>query len=192
MRSIKEECLNRVIPFGERHLRRTIAEYVEHYHRERNHQGIENELIEGAPATSPRWPDSSASATRRVGHRALGMMHVYFGDSAMWEAPPIHVEIQPTGWLLDGGVPLWITMGAALAAGLRASYLVAVRANGSLQESGTAILCLQLTLLAICLSGPAFNTQLGIQFWALTAALWGPVLAAEAQLAAAEGRAAYA
>lgn len=121
-----------------------------------------------------------------------GMMHVYFGDSAMWEAPPIHVEIQPTGWLLDGGIPLWVAMGAALVAGLRASYLVAVRADGSLQESGTAVLCLQLTLLAICLTGPAFNTQLGIQYWALTAALWGPVLAAEAQLAAAEGQAAYA
>lgn len=50
MRSIKEECLNRVIQFGERHLRRTIAEFVEHYHRERNHQGLENALIEDAPA----------------------------------------------------------------------------------------------------------------------------------------------
>src|SRR5712691_780370 len=48
VRSIKEECLDRVIPFGERHLRRTIAEHVEHYHRERNHQGLANELIEGA------------------------------------------------------------------------------------------------------------------------------------------------
>jgi putative transposase len=54
VRSIKHECLNRVIPCGERHLRRTIAEFVEHYHRERNHQGIENELIEGAPATDVR------------------------------------------------------------------------------------------------------------------------------------------
>jgi len=50
VRSLKHECLDRVIPFGERHLRRTIAEYVEHYHRERNHQGLANELIEGAPA----------------------------------------------------------------------------------------------------------------------------------------------
>ena len=49
VRSIKDECLGRVIPFGERHLRQTIAEYVKHYHRERNHQGIENALIEGAP-----------------------------------------------------------------------------------------------------------------------------------------------
>jgi transposase InsO family protein len=50
VRSIKDECLSRVIPFGERHLRRTIAEFVEHYHGERNHQGLANELIEGAPA----------------------------------------------------------------------------------------------------------------------------------------------
>ena len=48
VRSIKEECLSRLVPFGERHLRRTIAEYVEHYHRERNHQGLDNELITGA------------------------------------------------------------------------------------------------------------------------------------------------
>jgi len=46
VRSIKEECLERVIVFGERHLRRTIAEFVAHYHAERNHQGIGNELID--------------------------------------------------------------------------------------------------------------------------------------------------
>jgi transposase InsO family protein len=51
VRSIKEECLDRVIPFGEGHLRRTIAEYPEHYHRERNHQGSENMLIAGVAAT---------------------------------------------------------------------------------------------------------------------------------------------
>jgi len=39
-----------MIPFGERHLRRTNAEFVERYHRERNHQGLGNELINGAPA----------------------------------------------------------------------------------------------------------------------------------------------
>ena len=49
VRSLKDECLHRVIPLGERHLRQTIREFVEHYHRERNHQGLGNELIEGAP-----------------------------------------------------------------------------------------------------------------------------------------------
>ena len=46
VRSIKDECLDRVIPLGEEHLRRTIAEFVVHHHRERNHQGLSNELIQ--------------------------------------------------------------------------------------------------------------------------------------------------
>jgi transposase InsO family protein len=48
VRSIKEECLDRLIPLGERHLRHALAEFVIHYHRERNHQGLGNDLIEGA------------------------------------------------------------------------------------------------------------------------------------------------
>ena len=51
VRSIKEECLDRLIPLGERHFRRAITEYVAHYHQERNHQGLENALIAGAPAS---------------------------------------------------------------------------------------------------------------------------------------------
>jgi len=45
VRSIREECLDRVILFGERRLRHVIDEFVAHYHRERNHQGLDNELI---------------------------------------------------------------------------------------------------------------------------------------------------
>src|SRR5690348_13241699 len=37
--SIKSECLSKLVPLGESHLRRAVSEYVEHYHRERNHQG---------------------------------------------------------------------------------------------------------------------------------------------------------
>jgi putative transposase len=50
VRSIKEECLDRIVPLGERHFRRAVAEFVEHYHRERNHQGLDNRLIAGPPA----------------------------------------------------------------------------------------------------------------------------------------------
>ena len=46
VRSIKEECLSQIIPLGERHLRKAVTEYTEHYHHERNHQGLGNELIE--------------------------------------------------------------------------------------------------------------------------------------------------
>jgi putative transposase len=45
VRSIKEECLARVILFGEAALSRTLNEYVEHYHHERNHQGKGNVLL---------------------------------------------------------------------------------------------------------------------------------------------------
>lgn len=46
IRSIKSECLDRMIWFGEERLRRALSEYAEHYHTERNHPGLENELIE--------------------------------------------------------------------------------------------------------------------------------------------------
>ena len=52
VRSINEECLDRTIPLGERHFRRALSEFVAHYHRERNHQGLENALIDGGPTTS--------------------------------------------------------------------------------------------------------------------------------------------
>jgi transposase InsO family protein len=49
VRSIKEECLDRLIPLGERHFRRAVREYVKHYHGERNHQGLDNRLLSGSP-----------------------------------------------------------------------------------------------------------------------------------------------
>jgi hypothetical protein len=41
--------LDRIIPIGEHHFRRAITEFVDHYHRERTHQGLENQLIEAVP-----------------------------------------------------------------------------------------------------------------------------------------------
>ena len=46
VRSIKSECLSKIIPLGERHLRLVVSKYVEHYHLERNRQGFGNRLIE--------------------------------------------------------------------------------------------------------------------------------------------------
>ena len=48
VRSIKDECLNRLIFIGQASLRRAIGEYMAHYHEERNHQGLENKLIEAS------------------------------------------------------------------------------------------------------------------------------------------------
>lgn len=46
--SIKSECLDRLIFFGERSLRRAVADFAEHYHVERAHQGIGNVTIDSA------------------------------------------------------------------------------------------------------------------------------------------------
>jgi hypothetical protein len=49
---VKSECLAQIIPLGERHLRHAVNEYTEHYHVERNHQGIDNKLIDDRRSTT--------------------------------------------------------------------------------------------------------------------------------------------
>jgi transposase InsO family protein len=49
VRSIKDECLGRMIFLGQASLRRAISEFVAHYHTERNHQGLGNRLIRPQP-----------------------------------------------------------------------------------------------------------------------------------------------
>jgi transposase InsO family protein len=46
VRSMKSECLDKLVLLGEGHLRTAVREYVAHYHTERNHQGLEGRLIE--------------------------------------------------------------------------------------------------------------------------------------------------
>ena len=46
LRSLKEECLDRLILFGEQSLRNAVSQFLAHYHMERNHQGLGNRLIE--------------------------------------------------------------------------------------------------------------------------------------------------
>jgi hypothetical protein len=68
--SIQEECLDRLIPIGERHFRRAIAEFVEHCHRERNHQGFDNRLVAGTPVI-----DGASRVRRRS--RLDGLLNFY-------------------------------------------------------------------------------------------------------------------
>jgi hypothetical protein len=71
VRTVKEECLSRLLLFGVPSLRRALDEFVSHYHEERNHQGLGNALLfpnalsPMAPtvSNSPPFSSSSASAT---------------------------------------------------------------------------------------------------------------------------------
>ncbi|MCH8151406.1 MAG: transposase [Planctomycetes bacterium] len=75
--SIKSECLDRLLILGERHLRHVIDEYVEHYHTERNHQGLGNRLISPQAAKS-RSADGPVYSRQRLG----GMLNFYYQRAA--------------------------------------------------------------------------------------------------------------
>lgn len=71
VRSIKSECLAKVIPLGERHLRWAVREYTEHYHLERNHQGLANERID--PCSEDLRGGGPVECRERMG----GMLNYY-------------------------------------------------------------------------------------------------------------------
>jgi transposase InsO family protein len=72
VRSIRDECLSKVVPLGERHLRELVHEFVAHYHGERNHQGLGNGLIEPS--------NDNAAATRPILRckRLGGLLNFYY------------------------------------------------------------------------------------------------------------------
>jgi transposase InsO family protein len=76
VRSIKEECLDRMILFGEAFLRRALREYVAHYHSERNHQGIGNRLLE--PLATVRLTDEPIQCREHLG----GMLNFHCREAA--------------------------------------------------------------------------------------------------------------
>jgi len=78
--SIRRECLARVIPLGERHLRKLVAQYVEHYQLERNHQGIGNRLL-ALPAPSERAAKGSVGNVQRR-QRLGGLLNFYHRNAA--------------------------------------------------------------------------------------------------------------
>ena len=76
VRSIKDECLNRMIFIGQASLRRAVAEYMAHYHSERNHQGLENRLIHARKAVAAN--DSAICRQARLG----GTLNFYYRTAA--------------------------------------------------------------------------------------------------------------
>src|SRR4051794_1893399 len=79
VRSIKESCLNRLILFGEQSLRTAIQNFVAHYHSERNHQGLRNQLI--SPEAGHLGSKGSKGEVQRR-QRLGGMLNYYYRAAA--------------------------------------------------------------------------------------------------------------
>ena len=77
VKSVKEECLSKLILFGEKSLRHALREYVVYYHHERNHQGKENLLL--FPA-SDQLPQSERKVRSR--ERLGGLLRFYHREAA--------------------------------------------------------------------------------------------------------------
>jgi hypothetical protein len=76
VRSIKSECLDRMIFFGQASLQHAVSHFMAHYHIERNHQGLANRLLQsGGPIADPAQP---VQRRQRLG----GMLNYYFRAAA--------------------------------------------------------------------------------------------------------------
>ena len=77
VRSVKEECVGRMIFFGRSSLERALREYMAHYHCERNHQGVRNQLIY-SPAAAVNRHRGRVRRRQRLG----GMLSFYYREAA--------------------------------------------------------------------------------------------------------------
>lgn len=76
VRTIKEECLSRMIFLGQASLRHAVSQFVTHYHHERNHQGLENRLLR--PLAAHRGVNAAVRRRERLG----GMLSYYHRQAA--------------------------------------------------------------------------------------------------------------
>jgi transposase len=77
--TVRSECLDHFVIFGERHLRHLLREYISHYLRERFHQGLDGQLI--APA-KPSANDNSTTREIRCRSRLGGLLNYYHREAA--------------------------------------------------------------------------------------------------------------
>ena len=76
IKSLQDECLDRLWFVGESALRLVLNEYVDHYHRERNHQGIGHVIIE--PGSEVNLLEGRLACRKRLG----GLLNYYYREAA--------------------------------------------------------------------------------------------------------------
>jgi putative transposase len=79
VKTIRYECLNHLVFFGERYLRCVMKEFMAHYHAQRFHQGLGGRLIERQVGSG-----NENAATGKVVCRSClgGMLNFYVREAA--------------------------------------------------------------------------------------------------------------
>jgi hypothetical protein len=99
-----------------------------------------------------------------------GVVNTYFGNPNVGyeQGGQIHVEIQWTGWALDGGIPLMILYATAIILATKSMLHVARRCRDSeLALWGAVLVALSVTMVAGCFVGCPFAAPMGLQYWVL-------------------------
>jgi putative transposase len=77
-RSVKEECLSKMILFGEASLQHVLSHYAHHFHNERNHEGKAHVILFPAPADRI----GELSGEIRTRERLGGLLKFYSREAA--------------------------------------------------------------------------------------------------------------
>ncbi|MCP9494502.1 MAG: hypothetical protein MSG64_08610 [Pyrinomonadaceae bacterium MAG19_C2-C3] len=105
-----------------------------------------------------------------------GMMNYYFGQKSDADREPIYVEIQWTGWLLDGGVPLILAYCAAIFIATLTAYRIVHRTFDTESDEliiwGALVVGYNVAMFALTFSYTPFIGQAGIEFWILNALIF--------------------
>jgi hypothetical protein len=101
------------------------------------------------------------------------MMDYYFGDRSATRPEQIWVEIQWTGWLLDGGVPLILVYSVAVGLALFSAWrLASGRVADALARWAALVLAYDVAAAAVTFNYPLFIGQGGMEFWLLNGVLF--------------------
>jgi hypothetical protein len=102
-----------------------------------------------------------------------GMMSVYFGDPTNFNSPKLFAEIQPTAWVLDGGLPLLLAGYVAAAGAFVLAVRLALRTRSqAVADMAMVVAAFGLGVLALTFGYAVFVSQTGMMFWVLNAALF--------------------
>ena len=82
VQSIKQECLDYFVVFGQRHMDYLCREFLEHYHAERPHQGLDNELLAATPRKKKAAARPDSSGRCRLPHTPRRPLKHYYRKAA--------------------------------------------------------------------------------------------------------------
>jgi hypothetical protein len=103
-----------------------------------------------------------------------GMINFYFRDPYNFKSSTLWAEVQPNAWIVDGGLILLGLYGAALAANTWANFRMVLTTETSQRHLlAAAVLAANVGTLALVFSFTPFTSQIGMQYWLLSGALFG-------------------